>query len=172
MHKLLPVLVVVFSFAVTNSAFSADGLTKYQRAKLKASIRAASNPGLETRCDQIKTPDSKVLYKHPGSNHLPPGEQNTMTFIHSTTIQGPADGKIRVYDNLGNLVSILGRKFPNYVVGNQPRYYNIPTGDLKTAQKVATIIKNNTGQTGPAYLRVANRICYEVPDVTFSRYGF
>ncbi len=172
MYKVLPFLLVVFSLVNTSTSFATDGLTKYQRAKLKASIRSASNPGLNTVCNEIRTPNAQVLYKHPGSEHLPVGEQNTMTFIHASSIPAPANGQVRGYDKFGNLVTILGRKYPNYTVGNQPRYYNIPTGDNKNAFKVANIIKNNTGKTGPVFLRVANKICYRVPDLTNSRYGF
>ena len=172
MRNILSGLILALTIAIPSTGFSSDGLTPYQRAKLKASIRSPRNPGIQAVCNSIRIPNSKVLYKHPGSNHLPKYEQNTMTFIHDNTVPVPAGNVIKGFDSLGNLVTILGRKYPNYVVGNQPRYYNIPTGDKKTAFQVAQIIKNNTGTTAPVYLRVGNKICYQVNDLTNARFGF
>jgi hypothetical protein len=173
MHKILSALLILSALVAPSTVLSeSEGLSKYQQAKLRAAIRRPANPGLGTVCNEIRIPNSQVLYKHPGSNHLPTHEQNTMTFIHSNAIQAPANGQVRGYDKFGNLVTILGRKYPNYVVGNQPRYYNIPTGDKKTAQQVARIVQDNTGAAFPVYLRVGNKICYKVKDLTFSRFGF
>lgn len=124
--------------------------------------------GLAKVCPRVSSFNSGILYKHPGSGHLPSWERNTLTLIFRRGDRRiPWSGSIYAYDSAGNKIARLGAKYPNGTYGK--RYYTIPTGDRQTAQGVQGRAIRNTRKS-IVYFKV-NGTCVKAPRIVNVRLG-
>ena len=124
--------------------------------------------GLSRVCPKVSNFNSGVLYKHPGSGHLPSWERNTLTLIFRRGDRRILwSGSVNAYDSAGNMIARLGAKYPNGTYGK--RFYTIPTGDRQTAQAVQARAFRNTRKS-TVYFKV-NGVCLRAPKIVNVRLG-